>query len=483
MIARGLPQLVERLGSVSEVVLLMGESTDPSWAGSLAASLPGLNLRVVLHRDLGYLDRTTMEIGPEAQALVFRELSGKDVLVWAHNLSVGRNLSLLRNLPGWCAAAGARLWLHHHDWWWDGRWDRWADCLALGISSLEEALELSVPTGPHIRHWCVNLADLDWLQRLADGAARWVGNPLPEFVSPDASEIRQAAAWLAHLSGGRRVWLAPVRALRRKNLGEAILLAQYQAEPTCVITTGGPSSVVEVPAWENLCEAAVQHDWPFVPSVLARVEMACGSAGKPGRQNHPPMAPLMMAANAIVMPSLQEGFGLPYLEAAALQKPLLARVPPHATENLAALGCTVTGAYNTLPVPADSFNSAAESTRCLAQWNSLLPSLPRELQRPRDAFPPAKCVDFGTLTLAAQMEVLKAKPSHPFPIPQPEIPNWSNGRRTDHWADRFFLESSPDTGHPAINKDETGLRSPDKSLLPEVIRRFHYWQQHPLLWS
>ncbi len=459
VISRGLPLLVERLGRVSEVVLLLGEMTDPDWVKGLQASLSGVPLRVVTHRDLGYLSGRDQAMGGEAVERVQALLSGPDVLIWAHNLSVGRNVPLLRHLPDWCAAAGARLWLHHHDWWWDGRWARWADWQASGIADLEEALELSIPTGPHLRHWCVNQADLAWLQVRAGATAQWVGNPLPELAYPDKSEVRAARAWLKSLTQGRRLWLAPVRALRRKNLAEALLLAQQQDKPTCLVTTGGPSSPAEVPAWEALCAAATRHHWPLVPGILSD-----------GRSNRPSLPALFMAADALVMPSLQEGFGLPYLEAAALEKPLIARALPDVSANLAALGCALPGTYDKLSVEPGSFDAARESIRLAGRWALLRSSLPDVIRMDLEPIQAVECADFGCLSWEAQMEVLQSSARLPSLLPEPQVPFWPSDNRRDHWADRFFQA-------PVVLAPPSG-----ESLLPEVRRRFQHWQQHPLLW-
>ncbi len=459
VISRGLPSLMARLDRVAEVVLLLGELTDPDWITGLQASLAGVPLRVVTHRDLGYLSGMDQAMSGEAMELLHEVLSGPDVLVWAHNLSVGRNVPLLRHLPDWCAAAGARLWLHHHDWWWDGRWARWGDWQASGIAHLDEALECSVPVGPHLRHWCVNQADLAWLQIRAGATAQWVGNPLPELEGPDKSEVQAAHDWLQSLGRGRRLWLAPVRALRRKNLAEALLLAQLQDEPTCLVTTGGPSSPAEIPAWESLCAAAARHHWPLVPGVLAD-----------GRSNRPSLPALFMAADALVMSSLQEGFGLPYLEAAALGKPLLARTLPDVAANLAALGCTLPGAYPSLPVSLDQCHAGAEQRRRLAHWQTLGTHLPPELNAGPPSCSSSGLLDFGQLTLETQLDFLSSGGPLAFPAPGPVIPDWPSASRQDHWAERFFQA-------PAGSPPPSG-----ESLIPEVRRRFHYWQHHPLLW-
>ena len=470
VISRGLPLLVERLDRVSEVFLLMGEVTDPDWVKGLEVSLSGVPLRLVTHRDFGYLSGRDQVLAGEAVEQVHECLSGPDVLVWAHNLSVGRNVPLLRYLPDWCAAAGASLWLHHHDWWWDGRWARWADWQASGLTDLEEALEYSVPVGSHIRHWCVNQADLAWLQIRAGATAQWVGNPLPELEGPDKSEVQAAHDWLQSLGRGRRLWLAPVRALRRKNLAEALLLAQQQDEPTCLVTTGGPSSPAEVPAWESLCAAAARHHWPLVPAVLAQGARICNPPRCTGLSSIPSLTAILSASGVIAMPSLQEGFGLPYLEAAALEKPLLARALPDVSANLKALGCALPGTYNKLPVAPGSFDAAKESIRLAGRWALLRSSLPEILRMDLEPIQAVEGTDFGCLSLEAQMEVLQSSARLPGSLPEPEVPFWPSGSRLDHWADRFFQA-------PACPEPPSG-----ESLLPEVRRRFHYWQQHPLLW-
>ncbi len=481
VIARGLPQLVRRLGSVAEVVLLLGELTDPGWGRELAASLAGIPLRVESHPNLGYLSGSPQEIGTEAKALVIGELAGQDVLVWAHNLSVGRNVPLLKYLPQWCAAAGAKLWLHHHDWWWDGRLARWADWQASGVTDLAEALERSVPTGCHIRHWCVNRADLPWLQLRAGNDAQWVGNPMPDWIIPDKSGIEDAMAWLHGLTQGRRVWLAPVRALRRKNLAEAIFLAHQQDQPTCVVTTGGPSSPAEVAGWETLCQTAARQGWPFIPSVLDPGARTCRPPRRSGLSGPPSIAALLMAADTIVMPSLQEGFGLPYLEAAYFGKPLLARTLMDVIANFAALGCSLPATYDQLPVAPGSFDAARECTRMEERWAQLRPGLPKELTMNLEALQPAGPVDFGCLSLEAQLEVLQSNAGCSNSLPEPQVPRWPEACRTDGWADRFF-QMPPQAVKRAVDRGGQDVRSPQGSLLPEVVRRFHGWCRHPLLW-
>ncbi|MDB6071461.1 MAG: hypothetical protein JWL81_2632, partial [Verrucomicrobiales bacterium] len=261
VIGRGLPMLLERMAGVDRVVLVMGEVSDPGWVADLAARLRPVEMRVEELADFGYSSGGEQRLAADSVRVLRSILSEQKTVVWAHNLSVGRNIPLLMALPDWCAAAGARLWMHHHDWWWDGRWDRMADWRAAGVGELEEALAMSVPTGENVSHFCVNLADVAWVRRQAGGSVRWVGNPLPDASMPDVLSVSEARRWLRDLTGGREVWLAPVRALRRKNLAEAIYLAAARGGEVAVVTSGGAGAGVEGPAWERLKEAALGKGW------------------------------------------------------------------------------------------------------------------------------------------------------------------------------------------------------------------------------
>jgi len=176
------------------------------------------------------------------------------------------------------------------------------------------------------------------------------------------------------------------------------------------------------------------------------------------------------------MPSLQEGFGLPYLEAAALGKPLLARALPDVSANLSALGCQLSGTYAMLAVATNAFDRTAEQGRIATRRGHLPRSLPAEMAAAVAAGPGCldkADVDFGGLTLEAQLEVLQSgSDPDPFSL-QPEVPFWPEHRRREGWADRFDMNDAP--GGPAVD-------SPQGALLPEVLRRFRGWLEHPLLW-
>jgi hypothetical protein len=215
--------------------------------------------------------------------------------------------------------------------------------------------------------------------------------------------VRRAARWLAAqlAQPGAPVWLVPCRALRRKNLAEALLLTRWLHPEAWLVVTGTASSQDEVPYVRALAAAAHQHHWRARLGVLGGDE-----ARKPG------VAELLAASQAVLLTSIQEGFGLPYLEAAAARRPLLARRLPHIAPDLHRFGFRFPQAYDDLRVDPGLFHWRRERRRQEQRFRAwrLLPAAGRRLAgEPALLATEAPApVAFSRLTLAAQLEVLAA---------------------------------------------------------------------------
>src|SRR5690606_14151715 len=130
--------------------------------------------------------------------------------------------------------------------------------------------------------------------------------------------------------------LMAARLVRRKNVAEALLLARWLRPDAWLMTTDGARSGDEQPYQRRLEEAARRHGWRLRIGVLA------GREG-PGA---PRVPELMAASEALLLTSVQEGFGLTYLEAAAAGRPLLARRLPNVFPDLRRLGFRFPQAYD-----------------------------------------------------------------------------------------------------------------------------------------
>jgi hypothetical protein len=148
---------------------------------------------------------------------------------------------------------------------------------------------------------------------------------------------------------------------------------------------------------------------------------------------------LLAASEAVVLTSLQEGFGLAYLEAAAAQRPLLARMLPNIAPDLKRFGFKFLQRYAEVQVDPALFDWRGEcerQARLLREWKNLLPDTAADLVgRPAVLAAGGKpcAVPFSRLTLTAQLEVL-AHPAersweHCAPL-NPFLQTWRERART-----------------------------------------------------
>lgn len=390
-------------GRFEKVTLLAGEAPDREWEEGLRRSVPGA--RIAIHPAINYFIPGRSDPGvvrDEVRRALQRE-AGPQALIWAHNLALGRNLLLADEVAAHSAAAGVRLLSHHHDFWCDQRWARWPEIRKSGFRSLSRAAQAVFAAGARVVHAGINSADA----RLLAGhlpATAWLPNPIDPSPRPLPSGIRAARDWLtSQLGDASPVWIYPARLLRRKNLAEAILLTRWLNPDGWLVTTGGVSSPAESEYARRLSAACEAGGWRVRLSLLER-------AG--GRR--PGLPDLMAASEALVMTSLQEGFGFPYLEGAGLGCRMLARRIPIVQPDLDALGVHLPGLYHDVMIPPGLFDSGAEVARQKAlfrQWTRQLPSAARAMAgRPLLLGRSSRAVAFSRLTIDAQLEVLSQPP-------------------------------------------------------------------------
>jgi hypothetical protein len=246
------------------------------------------------------------------------------------------------------------------------------------------------------------------------GRTAWLPNPASRGARPASGVVRTAKVWLRReLGHNGPVWLFPTRFLRRKNLGEAILLTRWLRPDATLVTTAGVSSPDEAGYARRLEAAAKRGGWPVRFKILA---------GR--RTGVPSVSSLMCAADNILVTSMQEGFGLPFLEAAALGLPLLARRLDNVGPDLRKFGLRIQGNYDEVFVPPELFDHAVERRRqelVYAAWKRSLPRACRSLA----GIPMFLCagagvpVPFSRLTLAAQLEILSIPPAEAWKAAAP----------------------------------------------------------------
>jgi glycosyltransferase involved in cell wall biosynthesis len=408
VIELGTPCVVQALGkSVEEVTLLIGEADDLDWNRRFIHSLGGLKTQIRVEKAFGYLadwegppGRIRARVAGALRSVI--QPGNGQCLVWAHNLGIGRNPIMSRELARYCEDSSTRLVSHHHDLWFDNRWLRWREMRRFGIRTLAAAARAVFFPNRRAIHVAINRADLRVLGRRRGIHTAWLPNMAQTVAAPSSRGARKAGRWLAgHLAQrAAPVWLLPCRLLRRKNVAEAVLLARWLRPEAWVVTTGRASSSDEQDYADRLNDGARRHHWRLRLSVLEGDE-----ADKPG------VPDLMGAAEVILLTSIQEGFGLPYIEAAATGRPLIARELPNVLPDLRQFGFRCSQSYSDLQIDPRLFDWKAEIIRQNAlfeEWCRCLPTSCRAwVGRPRlldskTAFP----IAFSRMTLTAQLEVL-----------------------------------------------------------------------------
>lgn len=406
------PLVAQWPASLRGVMLAAGEAPPAHWLRAFRKRLGGVPVRVFVEPAFGYVSETKLQGATLTRRVrdglerLLRLTPPGDRFLWAHNLALGRNLTLARELTAACRESGTPLVLHHHDWWFENRWPHFASLTERAFRRLPSVARATLANSPNILHAAINRADAAVLKKHFPGRAAWLPNPVEAPADPPRARVRAARDWLRRQLGeDAPVWLLPCRLLRRKNIAEALLLARWLRPEAWLVTTAGVSSDGERPCANSLGVAARRHRWRLRLGVLAGDDPA-----------QPSVPELMAASEVVLLTSIQEGFGLPYLEAAAARRPLLARALPNIAPDLAEFGFKFPQSYNELLVAPDLFDwrkERARQARRFAAWKKLMPRPVAALAgtpallaagaTPRPA-------PFSRLTLAAQLEVL-AKPA------------------------------------------------------------------------
>jgi glycosyltransferase involved in cell wall biosynthesis len=426
------PALVKQFGNIDAVTLACGEAPDQNWNQNFARLIQPARLEWLVAPAFGYFSEQSKPpavIQAELAAALAQLLAGAtatNCLVWAHNLGIGRNLLLTRELTHACAERGVPLISHHHDWWFDNRWPRWPEIRRSGFRSLAAVARTTFPTGPNIRQVGINHEEAALLKRHYLTAAAWLPNPAARQPPPAPKKVRAARQWLDQTLAevAAPVWMVPCRLLRRKNLAEALLLTRWLRPEAWLVTTGGASSADEQAYFDQLTRAARQHHWRLRLGVLQ------------GDEKQKPTVPELLAASeAVLLTSIQEGFGLPYVEAAAAGRPLIARNLPNVAPDLKKFGFRFPQAYDEIRIATGLFDWKAERARqrtMFARWRRILPPAARRLGAPPALLTsrtPPEAIPFSRLTLTAQLEVLAQPPADSWkrcaPL-NPFLPIWQS---------------------------------------------------------
>ncbi len=217
---------------------------------------------------------------------------------------------------------------------------------------------------------------------------------LPNPVLPvETGAAGTVAPETARLADGRLRLLYPVRGIRRKNLGEALLLSLLvEGELLVTLPPRDPGDLERWNQWRSFVEKE-------------------GLPARFGAGEHTGLTRLMQRADCAVSTSLNEGFGFAFLEPWTAGLRVAGRRIAHAAEDLEAAGIRLPHLYAAFPVPCSGFDSAGFAERwssaLAAAWRAYGRTLSRDSARSAfSRLTDGGAVDFGALDEAAQRQVI-----------------------------------------------------------------------------
>lgn len=389
-------------------VALVHCGSKQGWPEDLPAALPNIRLKECPVAGLAYDTPehpcpSAMELA-DAIETALRQVgfSPRSTVLHVHNHNLGKNAALppaLREL----AARGFRLLLQIHDFAEDFRPANYAYLRERLAPQAPDALPcLLYPQAAHIHYAVLNMRDRGVLAEagVAEDRLHSLPNPVtaPDRL-PDRGEARACLARSAGIRFDRPFLVYPVRAIRRKNLGEAVLWAALLRDRLTMGNTLPPLNPLEVPQYQKWRQLALALDLPM------HFEL--------GKLEGVTFPQVVAAADAVVTTSVAEGFGMVFLEAWLMERCLLGRDLPEITSEFREAGIRLDRLYQRLNIPLALLDEARFRQDLLDAYNLAALDYNRELLGPQDldaAMPHLVrngCVDFGQCGPAVQRQIVR----------------------------------------------------------------------------
>jgi len=399
-------------------VLLLHGGRCEGWPADIAELCPHLDISVATVSALEYDDGSYQE-GDNADrhgsiaeatdtlvtemlaALTAHGFAADQTLLHIHNHALGKNLALPPAVSR-LNEQGVRLLLQIHDFAEDFRpplYHRLSNNLA--TDDPQQLPTVLYPQSESIHYAVLNGRDRNLLSAAGVGAERlhWLPNPVAEFGElPPRDEARRALAERFAIDPERPLFLYPVRGIRRKNLGEMLLLSAAADGEVAFASTLTPLNPIEREPYDH---------WRQLAKELGlRCHFGLGDAEGLGFSEN------ISAADAIVTTSVAEGFGMVFLEAWLAGRPLIGRNLPDITDDFVQQGLGLDDLYDSLEIPLEWIEEERFRHALVRSFAQVLGEYGREHEL-ADRFDPYfdelidhGAVDFGSLDVLLQREVI-----------------------------------------------------------------------------
>ncbi len=373
------------------------------WIKKVARELRSIHLTLVEVPGLEYdtLEGSRAAADAEELAKDLRLALGRQgfaaaaTVVHVHNHALGKN----RALPGAVARlaeAGFPLLLQVHDFAEDFRPANYRHLVGDESGSTQRLY----PQADDIHYAVLNSRDHGILRSAGVEPQRLnlLPNPVPPLAHmPQRKDARRRLQQCFDVATSDRFMFYPIRCIRRKNVGEALLYAALAPAGTVVGLALAPLNSTEIPIYSAWKDCARRLQLP------CRFELG-GHDGLSFEEN-------MAAADTIITTSLAEGFGMVFLESWLAGRPLLGRDLPEITADFRRAGIELDWLAPSLQVPLDWPGADRFRQAFLATYRRVLESYgrpqPTDLAGAFESKTTGGMVDFGDLDEPLQQAVIE----------------------------------------------------------------------------
>lgn len=401
---RALDLVASQADPLSVLILHGGETG--GWSSEVTKPLTNLDVHLKAVASLAY--DTVPQSDPHRlyqdlrSVIDARGWEPNQTVIHVHNHNLGKNVSLpsaIRML----ADDGFGCLLQIHDFAEDFRPDNYQH-LVQGLCA-DRPDEV-----PKHLYFCSDKIHLAFLNRrdhsilkeagLPDSKAVALPNPIGGLGDlPTAEDGRRRFFEASGCDPDQLLLLYPVRGIRRKNLGEALLWSLIVREQAFVATTLAPGNPIERRSYRRWKSLARELNLPLVFETSALKNLSYLDA--------------VAASDAVLSTSIAEGFGLAFLESWTAGKPMIGRDLPEITEDFKAEGVDLAGLYSRLPIPLEwvdidaVVDSIRDAYRGIRSSYRLTPLPTLETEQQIQSLIVDGQIDFALLTSELQSKVIK----------------------------------------------------------------------------
>lgn len=374
---------------------------------------------------LGYLAEsgslTANTLLASLQAAATNALGAPPDIWHFHNHSLGKNC-LIADVVASLADAQERLVLQIHDLAESGR--------PQNYPLIAESQNI-YPFSARIHYSFLNARDL----KIFTGAGlpqkntSVLANPVPCPAPHELTEIPDR----------RSILFAPIRGIRRKNVGELVLLSALAPVGASFAISRAPQSPEALPIHDNWRKFARKHRLPIEFDVVDHFSPTAGASASFGSW--------VRHATHFVTTSVDEGFGLPFLESIANGKPLIGRNLSHLAAEHARHEIQCGRLYERLLVPIDWIDPSIFTgylTTTLERNHRLYqrPLSNETITATYDALVHDSYLDFGNLPEPLQQSVIERlaeKANRSIPL----VETNGNTRPLEEWLAEVIAQRVP----------------------------------------